>query len=83
MSGNGSVLKKSRCGKEKGITPCGRLLLGYIALLIVNLISPPALATSVTGLSDPSLGSFAIEASAFSTDWSKVTGSELTSQTFV
>ncbi len=91
MSGNGSVLKKSGCGEEKGIAPCWRLL-GYAALLVVNLISPPVLASSFTGLGEPSRGGFAIEASAFSTDWSaieasvdwsKVTGFELTSRTSV
>jgi len=100
MSGNGSVLKTSGCGEEKGITPCWRLL-GYAALLVVNLISPPVLASSFTGLGEPSRGGFAIEASAFtglgepsrggfaieasaiSTDWSKVTGFELTRRTFV
>lgn len=94
MSGNGPVLKKSGCGEEKSITPCWRLL-GYAALLVVNLISPPVLASSFTGLGEPSRGGFAIEASAFSadwsaieasvlsTDWSKVTGFELTRRTSV
>src|SRR3990167_3221012 len=64
MSGNGSVLKKSGCGEKKGIAPCWRLL-GYAALLVVNLISPPVLASSFTGLGESSRGGFAIEASAF------------------
>ena len=81
MSGNGSVLKKSGCGEEKGIAPCWRLL-GYAALLVVNLISPPVLASSFTGLGETSYGSFAIEASALSADWSKVTGFDLTEWTF-
>jgi len=82
MSGNGSVLKKFGCGKEKASAPCGRLLLAYAALLVVNLISPPVLASSFTGLGETSHGSFAIEASAFPTDWSKVTGFDLTEWTF-
>ena len=68
MSGNGSVLKKSGSGEEKGITPCWHLF-GYAALLVVNLISPPALASSFTALSEPSRGGFTIEASDFSADW--------------
>jgi cellulose synthase/poly-beta-1,6-N-acetylglucosamine synthase-like glycosyltransferase len=81
MSGNGLVLKKSGCGENKDITPCWRLL-GYAAMLVVNLISPPVLASSFTGLGETSYGGFAIEASAFPTDWSKVTGFDLTGWTF-
>jgi len=81
MSGNGSVQKKSECGENKGITSCWRLL-AYAALLGVNLISPPVLASSFTGLGETSHGGFAVEASAFPADWSKVTGFDLTGWTF-
>ncbi len=80
MSGNESVRKKYGCGGTKSSASCWRLL-GYAALLIVNLISPPVLASSFTGLGGQSRSGFSIEASAFSTDWSKVTGFELTSRT--
>ena len=82
MNKNGSVLKKSGCGEKKGITSCWRLL-GHAALLVVNLISPLVLASSSTGLGGTSRGGFAVEASAFSINWSKVAGSELTRQPFV
>jgi len=81
MSVNGSALKKSGCGDAKGIAPCWRLL-GYAALLVVNLISPPVLASSFTGLGETSHGGFAIEASDLSADWSKVTGFDLAGWTF-
>jgi len=81
MSVNGSALKKSGCGDAKGIAPCWRLL-GYAALLVVNLISPPVLASSFTGLGETSHSGFAIEASDLSADWSKVTGFDLAGWTF-
>ncbi len=70
MSDNGSVVKISGCGKEKGIMYCWRMLIGYLPLLIVNLFSPPAFASSYTDLGYPSLNVVAAKASAFSTEWS-------------
>ncbi|MHB8696860.1 MAG: glycosyltransferase family 2 protein [Sulfuricaulis sp.] len=65
-------MKKSRYSEESGVTIGWRLcLLGYVALLIVNLISPEALASSfTTGLGDVSRDGSAIQASTFSADWS-------------
>lgn len=58
-------------------------LFGYAMLLAVTLVSTPALASSFAGLGESPRGGFAIDASAFSTDWSKVTGFELASRTSV
>jgi cellulose synthase/poly-beta-1,6-N-acetylglucosamine synthase-like glycosyltransferase len=52
-------------------------LFGYAVLLAVTLVSPPVVASSFAGLGESSRGGFAIDASTFSTDWSKVTGFEL------
>lgn len=68
MSRNGLVLENSGCGGEKTIKSCRRLL-GFVALLVVYLISSPAHASSSTGLGEPSRGDFTIEASDFSADW--------------
>jgi len=82
MRGNESVQKKFKRGGENGKMPCWRSL-GYATLLFVNLIVPPALASSFsTGLSEIAHGGFAIESSAFPADWSKLTGFDFTGSTF-
>jgi hypothetical protein len=83
MSGNRVVLENSGCGGKNGIMPCWRLF-GFAALLAVNLISPPVLASSLssfTALSESSRGGFAIETPIFSADWSRMMGSDFTSWT--
>jgi len=58
-------------------------LFGYAMLLAVTFVSPPVLASSFAGLGESSRGGFAVDASTFSTDWSRVTGFDLASRTSV
>lgn len=79
----GPISTEKRKSGKKGLLFSSLGLNGFVAILIMNLMSPaPVSAASFTGLGDLSGGGIALEAPVFSSDLSRAIGLTLASATF-